>query len=100
MGRASPRLGERVDALVRALAGLPGATAERVPDADFGAPGLRLRLDPAGRRSVADLVAALEGGSPSIVVGAGEESLRFNLTTVVAEDDAVIAERLRTLLAS
>jgi hypothetical protein len=92
-------VGERVDALVRALAGLPGVTAERVPDADFGAPGLRLRPDPAGRHGVADLAAGLEKGSPSIVAGAGEHALRLNLTTVVEADDAVIAERVRALLA-
>jgi D-glucosaminate-6-phosphate ammonia-lyase len=98
-GARIARIGERVDALVRALAGLPGVTAERVPDADFGAPGLRLRPDPAGRRSAADLAAGLEKGSPSIVAGAGEHALRFNLTTVVEADDAVIAERVRALLA-
>jgi D-glucosaminate-6-phosphate ammonia-lyase len=98
-GARIARVGERVDALVRALAGLPGVTAERVPDAAFGAPGLRLRPDPAGRHRAADLAAGLEQGSPSIVAGAGEHALRLNLTTVVEADDAVIAERLRALLA-
>ena len=94
------RAEERVDALLRQLTGLAGVTVERVPnDADFGAPAIRLRVPPSGGRSALDLAAALEEGEPSIVAGAGRDALRLNLITAVQAPEALIAERLRALLA-
>jgi L-seryl-tRNA(Ser) seleniumtransferase len=97
-GARIARIKGRVDALVGRLAGLPGVVAEGVPEANFGAPGLRLRVDPAGGRGAPELRAALESGSPSIVADAHDGALYFNLSLVAEADDATIADRLREVL--
>ncbi|HEX2036413.1 MAG TPA: aminotransferase class V-fold PLP-dependent enzyme [Chloroflexota bacterium] len=95
------RVQERVDAVVRRLEGIAGVTATAVPRASFGAPALRVQLQPsaAGGQGVEGVARALAEGNPSIQAHHDADSLHFNLTTVVDGDEQVIAERLRTVLA-
>jgi D-glucosaminate-6-phosphate ammonia-lyase len=94
------RVGARVDVLARALQGLTGVTVERVPEVEFGAPWLRLRVDPSAGRSADALAASLKAGAPSIVADLAGDSVGFNLATVVEGDELVIAERVRAALAA
>jgi L-seryl-tRNA(Ser) seleniumtransferase len=98
-GARIARIGARVDALARAFQGLPGVAAEPVPDVEFGAPWLRLRVDPAGGRSAGALAMQLEAGEPRIVADVSEDAIGFNLATVAEGDEAVIAARVRLVLA-
>ncbi|MGH2371319.1 MAG: aminotransferase class V-fold PLP-dependent enzyme, partial [Chloroflexota bacterium] len=88
----------RVDQTVRRLEGIPGITATSVPNANFGAPALRVRVEATTGRDATWLAEALQQGSPSIVAGHNAEAITFNLNTVMEGDEVVIAERLRTLL--
>jgi L-seryl-tRNA(Ser) seleniumtransferase len=92
------RVQDRVNATARRLSELPGVGAASLPGAHFGAPALRVRVDPSTGHTPDGLAGALRDGSPSILASHDAESLLFNLTTVVEGDETVIAERLRALL--
>jgi len=93
------RVRERAEAAIGKLAGLPRVTAT-AEGSYFGAPGLRVRIDPAGGKTAEEVARALEKGSPSIVASQSGDAISFNLTTVYEGDELVIAERLREALAA
>jgi L-seryl-tRNA(Ser) seleniumtransferase len=92
------RVQERVNEVIRRLDGVRGLTATSVPNANFGAPALRVQVDPSSGQTAEQLARALAAGQPSILASHDAQSLRFNLTTVHEGDELVIADRLRALL--
>ena len=92
------RVQARADAALRRLEGVGGITATSVPDTDFGAPALRVQVDPSGSQTAEQLAAALERGTPSILCSHDATSLRFNLTTMYEGDELVVAERIAALV--
>jgi L-seryl-tRNA(Ser) seleniumtransferase len=91
------RVQARVDAAVRRLQGAPGISATGVPDAHFGAPDLRVQVDPSSGRTAEELAAALQSGNPSILCGRDASSLHFNLHTMYEGDELVVADRIAAL---
>jgi L-seryl-tRNA(Ser) seleniumtransferase len=90
----------RLGTIERALAGLPGVTTELLRR-DGAAPRLlRVAIDPAtARRDAESVIAELWRGRPSIAVGAAPGAVLLNAATLPAGDEAVVAERVRALLA-
>jgi L-seryl-tRNA(Ser) seleniumtransferase len=91
------RVRARAEATVGRLQGLPGITAT-VAGNYFGAPGVRVHVTSSSGQTAERVVAALQRGSPSIVLSHSDDSLSLNLTTVYEGDETVIAARLREVL--
>ena len=95
----------RAEAAIARLQGVPGIIATSVPDhtyqaPSFGAPLLRVRLEPASGYTIEQLVAALQQDAPAIL-GIREPNaptLTFNLSTIYEGDEQVITDRLIALL--
>src|SRR6185369_5798576 len=90
--------------LYAALRDLPCTTVAIVPDSYRpGMPGVRVTLDEAAAgRTTLDLIRQLQDGTPSIHVDnsrVGQRHIGFAPIALKAGDVAIIAERLRGLLA-
>jgi D-glucosaminate-6-phosphate ammonia-lyase len=93
-------LERRLDALRRALDGAPGLRFELLRREGNAPRLLRIEIDPASaRRDAAAVVAGLRAGNPMVLVGSDATAITVNPSTVRPEDDAVVAGRLRELLA-
>ena len=90
----------RIDALVSDLDTVAAAQTSVQIGARFGAPALSVHIDPASGHTGDSVRAALQSGNPSIVVGGSDDELDLNLGTIADGDVAVIAARLREILAS
>ena len=89
----------RIRSIAERVEGLKGVETSMVPDHRFGTPGLRVRLSAGAGKSIAELEAELEAGSPAIVATREDDSLVFNVNAMPEGDEAVVAERLRAALA-
>jgi L-seryl-tRNA(Ser) seleniumtransferase len=95
---------QRTDAVVAALAGLPGVTAEHhFPDhRGRPYPTAVVTLDPAGGRTAADAIAALLAGEPSVAVMSSDDPqvLRIDVRVLSDDEAATVAARARQVLAT
>ncbi len=98
-GARIARVQQRVESMIRRLEGIRGVTASILPNANFGAPALRVQIDAASGRTAEQVAGILAAGSPRILAGQHAGALTFNLTTVAEGDELVIADRLRAALA-
>ena len=93
-------LERRIGAWQRALQSAPGLTLEVVKREGNAPRTLRIEIDPAkARRSAAAVVEGLRAGNPMILVGSNEGGISVNPSTVRPEDDELVGQRLRELLA-
>ena len=90
----------RIDTLVSGLGTVAAVQTGLHVGQRFGAPALCIRIDPASGYTGESVRAALQAGNPSIVVGGDGDELDLNLGTVGDGDEAVIAARLREILAT
>ena len=71
-----------------------------VPGINIGAPGLCVDFEAASGLTAKKVIAELQSGSPSIVVGEVDGALLFNPNTLHEGDEEVVAERLRSIVTS
>lgn len=89
----------RLRTIAHAVEGLPGVTAEIVRGVGANPRVLRVRLDPAARRSAEQAEAALRTGKPGIAVGVEAGALLVHPGTLAPGQEEIVAARLREVLA-
>ena len=90
----------RLRTIGRPLEGLPGVSLDYLQREGAAPRLLRVQIDPAAaRRDAEAVIAGLRAGNPAIAVGAAPDAITINAATLWEGDEAVVAERLRALLA-
>jgi uncharacterized pyridoxal phosphate-dependent enzyme len=98
--RRLARQEQRLGTIAKAVDGLAGVSSEIVKSEGAAPRVLHVTIDAAKAKRSADAVsAALREGSPSIAVGASENMLIVNMSTVHEGDEEIVARRVRELLA-
>ncbi len=91
----------RIETVAQALAGLAGVGTERIRHRDGPWWQLRITCDtPRGGRAAADIERTLREGDPSVRVRLDGESLLVYANNLKAGEDAIVADRLRRVLAA
>ena len=90
----------RLAPIAAVLEGLDGVKSSVVPGINIGAPGLCVDFEAASGLTAKKVIAELQSGSPSIVVGEVDGALLFNPNTLHEGDEEVVAERLRSIVTS
>lgn len=91
----------RIDTIARALAGLAGIEMERIHP--HGGPWLQLRITferPRGGQAASAVERTLREGDPSVRVRLDGESLLVYANNLKTGEDAIVADRLRRVLAA
>jgi D-glucosaminate-6-phosphate ammonia-lyase len=98
------KYGERVDRILSELKGLDGLKAFRISELETPHPvvreGVRIILDSDSWRVAQTVAEALREGTPSIWVGAVDNTLNISVAFFNDGEEAVVAERLREVLSA
>ena len=98
--RRVAELERRIGAWQRALQSAPGLTLEVVKrEGQRAADAADRDRRGKARRSAAAVVEGLRAGNPMILVGSNDGGISVNPSTVRPEDDELVGQRLRELLA-
>jgi L-seryl-tRNA(Ser) seleniumtransferase len=93
-------LERRLHTIGEPLEGLPGVRLDYLKRDGASPRLLRIAIDPAvARRGAEAVVAGLREGNPMIYVGAEPNAIVVNAATLWEGDEAIVAQRLRSLLA-
>ena len=97
------RIGEyerKMSVIQRGLAGIPSVEAKPVPHDSYLVTGLEVRMGPGASKSAQQVVDELDAGTPRVKVGytEGEDSFTIITHTLNEGEEAILAERLSSLL--